>query len=205
MTGNGYPKFFSSLSKIRIDLRDIYRLDRSKGYGVDVTDDVAFENKRSKILFVPSVNEAINSSIHRALVLSDAMVEIGQGVNGYESSIVEQIRQVGKVDCVVMVFLGEYLIRPKDKTTDIPITSPAPMAVFWLGHLTAMLGRRKVVVLHEDGPYFKCPTNYFEASYIPLDVDGRWKTTLSQHLKSLGVRVNENTSIDSFFNMKAAA
>jgi hypothetical protein len=193
----------SALPRIRIDLRDIYRLDQLKGYRIDVNDEADLKDSRAKIFFLPSINETINNDIHRALVLSDATVVLGQSPYVPETSMTEQFHQAGRIHCAVVVFLGDCLIRLRDVDTDRPMTSPIPVAAFWLGYLTAMLDRKHVIVLHEDGPYFKCPTNYFEASYIPLDPDGHWKVALSRHLRSLDIRVSENSSIDSFFKMKA--
>ncbi|MFH0753738.1 MAG: hypothetical protein V2A70_04165 [Candidatus Omnitrophota bacterium] len=199
MINNGQQKIASSLPRIRIDLRDIHRLDRANGYRLDVMDDVGFNDVRTKIFFVPSLNPVINKDIHRVLVLSDASIVMGE--NGYEADafFLDQVRQISRTGCAVLVFLGDYLIRSKERAADLPMTTPVPAAVYLLGQLTAILSRRQVVVLHEDGPYFKCPTNYYAASYIALDPDGRWKDLLSAHLRSLGVRINENISIDSFF------
>ncbi len=204
MVGYEQSRSSSTLPRVRIDLRDIHRLDQLKSYHVDIADEIDLKNTLKKIFFIPSLNQELNNDIHRALVLSDATVVTGQLSFSLGESVVEYVRQMGKVHCVVIVLNGDCLLRFKNIDVDKPMTTPSPVFVFLLGQLIALLGRKYVVVLHEDGPYFQCPTNYFDASYIPLDPDARWKRILSGHLRSLDVRVNENTTIDSFFNMKVA-
>ncbi len=63
--------------------------------------------------------------------------------------------------------------------------------IFELGYWIGKLGRDKVVALYYDQRSYRCPTEFCDAMYIPLDKKGAWKSELKVKMKSCGFAMND--------------
>ncbi len=76
--------------------------------------------------------------------------------------------------------------------------------IFELGYWIGTLGRENVFVLYLEDPSFQRPTKYFfDALYVPYDLEGNWKIELTRTLQGNGYNV-ESEKISKSPDLKKA-
>jgi predicted nucleotide-binding protein len=76
----------------------------------------------------------------------------------------------------------EQLLRPRARQN----------VVFELGLFLGLLGRTKVVALHQAEDGFEMPSDYQGVLFVPFDNRGAWKLELAREMKAAGFGIDLN-------------
>lgn len=174
------------LERIRIDLRDLFILDRKEDKYVK--HNAALPSTITPpcgIMFLPSPNLPRSNDILSYLRRIGIPVIEGEALTPAGPSVQEQILMYPKISAAIIVLNDDHFICPRVQIERTSSYGPAPSVSFSMGFLVGKLGRKRVIVFYPDEENFKRPTNYFDAVYIAHDHAGSWKRELSAYFRDL--------------------
>jgi len=183
-----------TMERVRIDLRDIFILDRGAEKPKEQRLPALPKDLTKKIFFLPGEGAPINDHVLQLLRLSEATVIEGKPLTPGGPSIQEQFAENHHITTAVMVLSDDCLFQPKLDGEGAPIGGPLPGSCFALGFLVGHLGRKHVIAIYTDDKRFKRPTNYFDAVYIAFDRTGLWKKEVAACLKEHEIGLKMPTS-----------
>ena len=93
-----------------------------------------------------------------------------------------------KVDCAVVLLSGDDRAITKDDNLGIDVLTyrARQNVIFEMGMFAGLLGRDKVIVLHEKKPHFEFPSDINGVFYEEYDLNGYWKDRLKFNLNKIG-------------------
>jgi len=109
-------------------------------------------------------------------------------------TIIEKFEQYAVVSHAIVLCTGDDEGRKRQTTSD-PRPRPRQNVVLELGFFVGKLGRQRVSVLYDEG--VEMPSDYAGVLYIPLDGGGQWKVKLARELKSAGVPLDADATLDA--------
>jgi hypothetical protein len=183
------------MEKIRIDLRDLFILERKENEPEPKNSQILGSQKGSGgILFFPSPNIPRSNDILSYLRRMGVAIIEGEALTPAGPSVQEQLLMYPKIIAAILVLNDDHFICPRVQVERTNSFGPAPSVCFSLGFLVGKLGRKRVIVFYPDDEHFKRPTNYFDAVYIAHDQAGSWKKEASAYFRELWFSLDETPS-----------
>ena len=90
---------------------------------------------------------------------------------------------------IVLLHADDFSYSREKGSPNSAVMKSNQKVVFELGYWIAKLGRDKVVALYYDQKSYRCPTEFFDALYIPFDKKNLWQNELKEKFKNWGFNI----------------
>ncbi len=104
--------------------------------------------------------------------------------NGGATVVEKFLREADDCDYAVVILSGDDLATPKG--SELPRLRARQNVVLELGYFLGKIGRRNIVVLHEEGASIEMPSDLAGIVHIPMDTHGAWKHRMIRELRDVG-------------------
>jgi predicted nucleotide-binding protein len=107
-------------------------------------------------------------------------------------TIIEKLTDYSDVSFAIVLLSPDDLAYPKNKLAKEAKPRARQNVIFELGFFFGKLGRKHVLVLHQEESNFEMPSDYSGVLYVPYDNSKQWQSNLIKELKACGYDVDAN-------------
>jgi len=152
------------------------------------SEDEQIKLEGNRVFIVHGHNEVIKLTVARLVEKLGLKAIILNEQPNQGQTIIEKFETNSKSDFAVVLMTAD------DKGAQISKEELSFRArqnvIFELGYFTAKMGRKRLVVLYENG--VEIPSDYYGIAYINIDQGGAWQFHLAKELKTAGLNVDMN-------------
>ncbi len=110
-------------------------------------------------------------------------------------TIIEKITDYSDISFAIILLSPDDIAYPKDSSPKQKKLRVRQNVIFELGFFIGKLERSRVFVLYKEDDNFEMPSDYHGNLYIPYDIAGNWKFSLTKELRTCGFNVDANRLI----------
>lgn len=147
--------------------------------------DTNMQRIRNNVFLVYGHNESMRTSVDNFLTsLRLHVIDLYQDSKSGIKNVYDALESCGGLaDCAIILLSGDDIAYNKE---DLKSYRARQNVIFEMGLFAGLLGRGKVIVLHEEKKAFEFPSDINGIFYIQFSNDGSWILKLTNDLKEIG-------------------
>ncbi|MEE9459892.1 MAG: nucleotide-binding protein [Candidatus Bathyarchaeia archaeon] len=154
---------------------------------------ISSTRKPSKEIFiVHGRDEVMKQLVARTLEKLDLDPIILHEKPNMNRTLIQKFHDHSNVSFAVILLSADDMGYSKEEGPEKAKPRARQNVIFELGFFLGKLGRRSVVVLHQEKEGFDMPSDYAGVLYIPFDNSGSWKFNLAKELIAFGHDIDTN-------------